>query len=861
MPSTCRPATRSPARLLRLVLLGVALLAHFAVSAQTVRVGVYANEPKLLQGADGRLSGIFGELLEHIAETEGWTLQAVPCEWQQCLEQTRDGSIDLMPDVAWSEERAAFLSFHSTPALFSWSQLYSHGDLRLASLLDLQGRRIAVLQGSVQQEYLQNLLDSFGVQAQLLPQASLLEGFALVASGGADAAVANQRFGDFQAPRFGLRDTTIMFQPARLFYASGKGRNAALLTAIDAQLQQLQADNHSAYYQILQRWGGQPLPRRIAMTLWWSLAALGALLLLAVAGNLWLRRRVAAQTRHILNEEKRLNTILDSVEAFIYIKDQNLRYQYANRKVCELFGQPLQAVVGQTDEAFFNAETVANLRENDRLVLQRGERVETEEINRHLDGSPAQTFLSVKIPLRHPDGSIYALCGISTDISEHKKNLEQIHQLAFYDPLTGLANRRLLFDRLQQSLTRHGRKRQDGALLFIDLDRFKDINDTLGHALGDQLLQQVSERLREQCRAGDTLARLGGDEFVLLLESLAQQPHLAIGEIETVAGKVLRSLAAPYLLAGQPHSCTASIGVALFSDAQGDVEELFKRADLAMYEAKGGGRNALRFFNPQMQASINSRTALEREMREGLQRGEFFLDYQPQVGRHGQLLGAEALLRWQHPQRGVVAPGEFIAQAESCGLILPLGRFVLRQACAQLAAWEQERQSPRVTLAVNVSARQLHGAEFVSDVLDALSESGADPTRLELELTESQLAEDVEAMIERMQQLREYGVRFALDDFGTGYSSLSYLKRLPLAHLKIDRSFVRELLSDSNDVAIVRTIVALGRSLELEVIAEGVESQEQLELLLQLGCENFQGYLLGRPGPPTALGLTSSEDS
>ena len=225
------------------------------------------------------------------------------------------------------------------------------------------------------------------------------------------------------------------------------------------------------------------------------------------------------------------------------------------------------------------------------------------------------------------------------------------------------------------------------------------------------------------------------------------------------------------------------------------------------------------------------------------------------------MLGAEALLRWQHPQRGVVAPGEFIAQAESCGLILPLGRFVLRQACAQLAAWEQERQSPRVTLAVNVSARQLHGAEFVSDVLDALTESGADPTRLELELTESQLAEDVEAMIERMQQLREYGVRFALDDFGTGYSSLSYLKRLPLARLKIDRSFVRELLSDSNDVAIVRTIVALGRSLELEVIAEGVESQEQLELLLQLGCENFQGYLLGRPGPPTALGLTSSEDS
>lgn len=854
MPDTASLPAHCKTPLLRLLLLAAALLLGGPACAETVRVGVYANEPKLLLNADGHLSGILGELLEQIAEAEGWTLQAVPCEWQQCLEQTRDGSIDLMPDVAWSEERAAFLSFHTTPALFSWSQLYSQGDLRLASLLDLQGRRIAVLQGSVQQEYLKNLLDSFGIQAELLPQNSLLDGFALVASGGADAAVANQRFGDYQAPRFGLRDTTIMFQPARLFFASGKGRNANLLAAIDEQLLYLQADNHSAYYQILERWGGQPLPRRIPMALWWGLAALGALLLLTVAGNLWLRRRVAAQTRHILNEEKRLNTILDSVDAFIYIKDHQLRYQYANRKVCELFGQPQSLVVGQTDAAFFDAETVANLQENDHLVLQRGERVETEEVNRSVDGSPAQTFLSVKIPLRHPDGSIYALCGISTDISEHKKNLEQIHQLAFYDPLTGLANRRLLLDRLHQALARHGRKRQEGALLFIDLDHFKDINDTLGHALGDQLLQQVSERLREQSRAGDTLARLGGDEFVLLLEGLTRQPEGVIGEIEAVAGKVLRSLAAPYELAGQPHNCTASIGVALFSDAQGDVEELLKRADLAMYEAKGGGRNALRFFNPQMQARINTRTALEREMRAGLERGEFFLHYQPQIDLDGQLLGAEALVRWQHPQRGVVAPGEFIPPAESSGLILPLGRYILRSACAQLAAWSQDPQRAQLTLAVNVSARQLHGPEFVDDVLRALADSGANPARLELELTESQLAEDVEAMIERMQVLRERGVRFALDDFGTGYSSLSYLKRLPLARLKIDQSFVRDLLSDANDVAIVRTIVALGQSLELEVIAEGVERQEQLDLLRQLGCRKFQGYLFGRPGPAEALG-------
>ena len=852
-PPSIAPPLSHRARLLGALLLCLALVPGAGAAPREVRVGVYANEPKIMLGDDGLASGILGELLGEIAREERWTLQVVPCDWQHCLELAQRGEIDLLPDVAFNEARAQLFDFHRIPSLFSWSQLYSREEVSLESVLDLDGRRIAVLDGSIQQDYLTTLLASFGLQAQLVPVQSLEQGFEMVALRQADAVVANQRFGDYHAPDFQLRSTPIMFQPARLFYATRKGSNGDLLAAIDRHLRDWQATPSSPYYQTLQRWGVERPRLLVPTSVWWGLGSLSILLLAALGGAFLLRRKVEEKTRHLKASEERLNTILDSVEAYIYIKDPELRYQYANRKVCELFGRTLEQVVGLTDETFFDATTADNLRHNDNRVLRLGERVETEEINRSPDGRVMQTYLSVKLPLRHPDGRIYALCGISTDITEHKKNLEQIHHLAFYDPLTGLPNRRLLLERLQHALAQCTRSQQDGALLFIDLDNFKDLNDTLGHDMGDQLLQQVTQRLSGHLREEDTLARLGGDEFVLMLEGLSPRPGEAIRQIEAVADKILQALAAPYALQGHSHTSTASIGVALFSEAHGTVDELLKRADLAMYEAKSAGRNTLRFFNPEMQAEVSARASLESDLRQSLRDGHFVLYYQPQVDHLGQLLGAEALVRWQHPSRGLVAPMEFIPLAESTGLILPLGRWILHCACRQLVAWAARPALAQLNLAVNVSARQFHHRDFVAEVLAALEETGANPAHLELELTESHLVEDVEAMIAKMNLLKAHGVRFSLDDFGTGYSSLSYLKRLPLDHLKIDRSFVRDLFSDSNDAAIVRTIVALGGSLDLAVIAEGVETAEQRDALQQLGCHKFQGYLFGAPAPADCL--------
>ena len=443
---------------------------------------------------------------------------------------------------------------------------------------------------------------------------------------------------------------------------------------------------------------------------------------------------------------------------------------------------------------------------------------------------------------------------MSRDITERKLAEQEIRRLAYYDHLTQLPNRRLLQDRLEHALAATARTRHRGALFLIDLDNFKALNDTVGHDRGDMLLQQVARRLLSCVRECDTVARLGGDEFVVMVDDLAAALPDAIAKSRTVAEKIVALLSQPYDIADREHRSSSSVGVALFGAYSGiTAEETFKRADVAMYQAKAAGRNTLRFFDPRMQAAAEARAALEADVRQALVKQEFELHYQPQIGPGDRVVGAEALMRWTHPKRGAVPPNEFIPVAEQAGLILPLGLWVLETACAQLASWSAAPLTAKLTLAVNVSVHQFRQPDFVEQVLLALRTSGADPRRLKLELTESMFAFDLEAIIAKMMALKAQGVGFSLDDFGTGYSSLSYLKRLPLDQLKIDQSFVRDVLTDPNDATIARTIVALGHSLGLEVIAEGVETAGQKEFLAAHGCEYCQGYLISRALPAKAF--------
>ena len=451
--------------------------------------------------------------------------------------------------------------------------------------------------------------------------------------------------------------------------------------------------------------------------------------------------------------------------------------------------------------------------------------------------------------VRNDRGETTEYVSIFSDITMRKQAEEEIFSLAFYDSLTRLPNRRFLLDRIQQALSASARSNQYGGLLFLDMDRFKTLNDTLGHDHGDLFLIDVAKRMRACVRDVDTVARIGGDEFVILLEEMGSNASDVSQKIALIAEKVRAALAEPYQLNDKEHLSSPSIGVCLYRGHEETVDALLKHADMAMYQAKESGRNGIRFFDPAMQHAVETRAALEADLRYAVPNGQLRLYYQIQLDSEQRPLGAEALIRWMHPVRGMVSPAQFIPIAEESSLIQGVGQWVLETACRQLALWGEREQTRNLILAINVSAQQFKKHDFVQTISTALHIHRADPGRLKLELTESVVLSDVEDVVSKMHALKALGVRLSLDDFGTGYSSLSYLKRLPLDQIKIDQSFVRDITSNIDDATMVQTIISLARHFRINVIAEGVETEEQLDFLRQNGCMAYQGYLFGRPVP------------
>ncbi len=552
--------------------------------------------------------------------------------------------------------------------------------------------------------------------------------------------------------------------------------------------------------------------------------------------------------RRAAERELRIAAAAFEVQEGIMIASADQVIQRVNRAFTRLTGYSAEEAIGES------ASMLHSDRHDHLFYQQMQEKLVSDgywqgEIwHRCKDGSVHPHWLTIST-IQGDDGTATHYISTFSDISHYKEAEAAIHTLAYFDQLTDLPNRRLLLDRLQQALTASSRRKHHGAILFLDLDNFKTLNDTRGHAIGDLLLIEMAHRLTGCVRAEDTVARLGGDEFVVMLEGLSEEAGQAAAYAEVVSAKILEVLNRPYLLRGYEHHSTSSIGVSLFMGEMETVEDLIKHADAAMYQAKQSGRNTIRFFDPAMQAALEARIRLEHDLRQALPQQQLHLYYQIQVNAHRALVGAEILLRWEHPERGMVSPAQFIPVAEDSGLIVSIGFWVLQMACAQLKQWEQHPLGKKLQLAVNVSARQFRQADFVDQVRHVLQQTRANPGLLKLELTESLVLDNVADTIEKMQALRALGVRFSMDDFGTGQSSLAQLKRLPLDQVKIDQSFVRDIASDPNDAAIVQTIIAMTGTLGLEVIAEGVETETQLEFLLRHGCAQFQGYLFGHPVP------------
>ena len=554
---------------------------------------------------------------------------------------------------------------------------------------------------------------------------------------------------------------------------------------------------------------------------------------------------LAASQKSLQSSEARYSTAFQaSPNAVNIFRLDDGMYLEVNKAFLEIMGFEREEVIGRTSQELNIWADPSDLQVSVELLRQK--QIFRGEIK--LRKKNGETFWGLMSASVFEYEGASCVLTVTQDVSDVKSAQDEIRDLSFYDPLTRLPNRRLLLNRLRRSPISAARNRQKRALLFIDLDNFKSLNNTLGYKTGDLLLQEVAQRLDSCVRDSDTVARCGGDEFAVILENLSKVSEGAAAQAQSIGEKILASFNLPYLLAGHECHCPSSIGITVFGDELESANDALQRAEIAMYQAKEAGRNTIRFFAPALQAAVNARATMEEDLREAIKTNQFVLFYQPQVARD-RLIGAEALIRWKHPKHGLLAPGEFIPLAEESGLILPLGDWVLEAACAQLAKWAFRKETAAITLSVNISARQFHQPDFVERVLAALARTGANPLTLTLELTESMLLNNVDDVIAKMRTLKSHGLRFSLDDFGTGYSSMAYLRRLPLDELKIDRVFVRDILVDTASGAIAQAILSLGKAMGLRVIAEGVESKEQRKFLTRMGCHSFQGFLFSRPLP------------
>lgn len=589
----------------------------------------------------------------------------------------------------------------------------------------------------------------------------------------------------------------------------------------------------------------------------WLPVWIGLILLIASVLLLQIRRltsrnrelvRLEAQRRRNEQQLRIAAAAFESQEAML-VMDAQARIMQVNHAFTEITGYTAEEAIGKTPELLQSGRHDRNFFACMWQSVNESGGWQGEIWHRRKDGQLFPVWHSISA-VRDDSGAVTNYVCSFSDITQHKATEEEIRHLAFFDPLTQLPNRRLMLDRLQQAMVANERSSRVGALLFIDLDNFKTLNDTFGHSKGDLLLQHVARRLSDCVREEDTVARIGGDEFVVILENLSQDDDVAAAQAQIVGEKILAALGRTYTLDGTDHLSTPSIGIALFADQQVESGELMRRADMAMYEAKHAGRNTLRFFDPGMQERIETRNVLEAALLQGVIENQFLLHYQPQVDAGGRVVGAEALIRWLHPEQGMVSPAQFIPLAEQSGLIVPIGFWVLREACTQLARWADIPHLAPLTLSVNVSARQFSLPTFVNEVQDLIAAYRVEPGKLKLELTESLLLENTDEVIAKMAALKELGVKFSLDDFGTGYSSLAYLKRLPLEQIKIDKSFVLDLERDENDAAICAATISLAHSLRYQVVAEGVETPAQRHFLTTLHqCDYMQGYLFSRPLP------------
>lgn len=826
-----------------LLLLGSSVASAQAQPSKTLRVGVYHSPPKLFFNEQHQMDGIFADLLNEIARQESWELVPIPCELGICIEGLKTGYVDIVPGLSAADVNMRRFSAHTLPALEDWVQIYARPGSTYKSILDLDQKRIATYLDSGLEKSLPAQLRFYGLHAELIPQDNAPAALLAVTENHADVAAVNSITGLQETAFHNLLPTAIVFDPVAQYFVAKQNQQVDTLEIINSYLEAWQnaPEGESFYSEIIGKWNRAAPPKQSLAVFWGSIALLGAFLGLSVYFITRLRDKVTEQNRRLLASEKRLSIILDTVDAHIFIKDHELRYIYANRKMCEFFGENTDSIQGKTDfDLAMPARTALDIQQTDLKVLELGERIAGEEQLYDRRHQTEATFFAVRMLLtaeeinEDEDG----VCGIATDITEYKATREANHRLAFYDTLTKLPNRSSLLKRLAHTLEDIKRKPSCAAVLFIDLDNFKHINDARGHLIGDSLLQRVAVRLGRLLSDTDMLARVGGDEFVVLVPDLNADPSLGLSNALEISERLRLSMEKPFYVDGVAYLSSVSIGVALLHGETEHIEDVLREADTAMYKAKAQGRNRVVSYATHMKEEVEERLSLERDLAFAIGTDQLYMYLQPQVNRNREIMGVELLIRWNHPTRGMISPERFIPIAEETQLINKLGDWILEQACQLLLLYANKKFS----ISINISPTQFLEFDFVQRVTQIIQRYNAPAHRLVFEVTEGMLMREVHHTIRLMNELVKLGIRFAIDDFGTGYSNLAALKRLPLYELKIDRSLILDIPEDSDSVAIVRAVLAMGQELRLHIVAEGVEKLDQVAFLNQYGCSAIQGH-------------------
>ncbi len=815
-------------------------------SEKTYIIGLSDNPPISFINQSNQADGLIVDLLNNIAKNENFKIKWLSDEWDVLLTKIKDGKIDMLTSVGFSEKRTEFMDYSKEGFINSWSSIYLPQNSAIDNFLDLDNKTIALLTGDINGINLINRCAKFQINCKFIYVNTYTKLFETIANNQADAVVSNNIAGIWYANRYQIINSSIIFDPSLTFVSIPQDNDPYLLNLYDKYMREWKKNPESFYYNVKSKWLTSRARQSVSSSMLYTILGLSVFALLALFTAMIFKYEIKRRTKELSIRNEQFSQIINLVPHVIYVAEENGNILLANTKASQYFGMTSEEIDRCKIDNLKtnNSRGISFLNDNNLSKGIKETQLTELETSDYLENK--YTLLLSKMPFKIAKDNPAASVTVAVDITDIKKYEQRIMQMAHYDALTELPNKLLFANRIKQSINQHIKSKLFGAVLSIDLDSFKDINDSQGHEIGDLLLKAVARRFEQNIKKKHVLSHFGGDEFVVDLPELDIDSNIAQGLAVEFAEFILNEIALPYEMQERVFQITASMGIVIYPRDAESVNVLMQRSDTAMNKAKQQGRNTWCLFDKKLELSVIKNHRLETELRQAVSQSQFEIVYQPIHANGNRIVGAEALLRWNHPTKGIIYPGEFIDAAEKIQLMVKIGFWVIEQACI-IIRQNIDQGNPDYFIAVNVSVQQIKDVNFYDSIVEYIQQYNIPANHLELEITESVLMEDVELSIQLFNKLKLLGIRISIDDFGTGYSSFSYLVRLPIDKIKIDQSFVKNLPQNKNSATIVRTIIMMAKELEVGILAEGIETKEQHEFLIAEGCDFLQGFYLNKP--------------